>query len=120
MSVKTQRIGAIFVVLVIILAVNPKTVNNIYNTILGRLFLIAVVIFFAMHNTTLGLLTALTIITALNQFGSFTEGMTIGDDNMVSPGDEKVSVVVDKKKSELNDEGIDKESIKSVRILVFS
>ena len=74
MSVKTKSIGALFVALVIILAVNPKVINNIYGTILGRLFLVCVVIFFAMNNTTLGLLVVLVIITALNQFGSFTEG----------------------------------------------
>jgi anti-sigma28 factor (negative regulator of flagellin synthesis) len=73
MSVKTKSIGALFVALVIILAVNPKVVNNIYSSILGRLFLVCVVIFFAMNNTTLGLLVALAIITASNQFGSFVE-----------------------------------------------
>lgn len=87
MSVKTQSIGALFVALVVILAISPKVVNNIYSSILGRLFLVCVVIFFAMNNTTLGLLAALAIITASNQFGSFVEGMeneqatTIGYDN---------------------------------------
>lgn len=75
MSVKTQSIIALFLALVVILAVNPQLVNNIYGTILGRLFLVCVVIFFAMNNTTLGLLVALAIITASNQFGSFVEGM---------------------------------------------
>ena len=56
MSVKTKSIGALFVALVIILAVNPKVINNIYGTILGRLFLVCVVIFFAMNNVTLNFL----------------------------------------------------------------
>lgn len=102
MSVKTKSIGALFVALVVILAVNPKVINNIYGTILGRLFLVCVVIFFAMNNTTLGLLVALAIITASNQFGSFVEGMdnqtpttpttptTIGEDNVDSTGPIKV------------------------------
>ena len=91
MSIKTKSIGALFVVLVVILAMNPMLVNNIYNTILGRLFLIGIVIFFAMNNITLGLLVTLTIIAALNQFGSLVEGMdnaptTVGDDNVVGSG----------------------------------
>ena len=59
MSVKTQSIGALFVALVIILAVNPKVVNNIYSSVLGRLFLISIVILLSMKNVTLGLLVAL-------------------------------------------------------------
>ena len=131
MSVKTQSIGALFVGLVIILALNPKMVNNIYGTILGRLFLICVVIFFAMNNTTLGLLVALAIITASNEFGSFTEGMdnmdtstTIGEENVTITGEQKVltgsaTEAAKKKISDLKTQvsegtsGIDKEDIKA-------
>lgn len=129
MSIKTQSIGFLFVVLIIILALNPKVINNIYSSILGRLFLICIVIFFAMNNTTLGLLVALTIITASNQFGSFVEGMengtptTIGEENIDITGDQKVLTksaadATKKKISELKQEinngtiGIDKEDIK--------
>lgn len=96
MSIKIKSIGALFVALLIILAVNPKLISNIYSSILGRLFFICVVIFFAMNNTTLGLLVALVIITASNQFGSFVESMenqeptTIGEDNVASTGPIKV------------------------------
>ena len=125
MSMKNQGIVALFILLIIILAVNPKTVNNIYETVLGRVVLIGITILFAMHNTTLGLLVALTIIAALNQFGSFTEGMesntptTIGDDNVSSTSDtDKIEVVTkdaveDKKKIILTEEGVDKEAIKT-------
>jgi hypothetical protein len=65
---------ALFLVLVVILALNPKIINNIYENVLGRIFLICVVIFFSINNTTLGLLVVLVIIAGLNQFGSFTEG----------------------------------------------
>ena len=117
MSVKTKSIRALFVALVVILAVNPKLINNIYGTILGRLFLVCVVIFFAMNNTTLGLLVALAIITASNQFGSFVEGMenqspttpttptTIGQDSDVN-GTQPVLTdgAVKKRISEIKDE----------------
>ena len=74
MSIKSQSIGALFLALVVILGLNPKIINNIYENVLGRIFLICVVIFFSINNATLGLLVVLVIITALNQFGSFTEG----------------------------------------------
>jgi anti-sigma28 factor (negative regulator of flagellin synthesis) len=130
MSVKTQCIGALFVALVIILAVSPKAVNNIYSSILGRLFLVGMVVFFAINNTTLGLLVALAVITASNQFGSFTEGMenpaptTVGEENIDTTGGQTVltnsaAKAVKKKISELKQSiadgttGVDKEDIKA-------
>jgi anti-sigma28 factor (negative regulator of flagellin synthesis) len=130
MSVKTQSIGALFVALVIILAVNPKAVNNLYDSLLGRLFLVCVVIFFAKNNTTLGLLAALAVITASNQFGSFVEGMedqtptTIGEDNTDTTGGQIVltnlaAKAAKKKISDIKQSiadgtiGIDKEDIKT-------
>jgi anti-sigma28 factor (negative regulator of flagellin synthesis) len=129
---KTQSIIGLSVLLIIILAVNPRAVNNIYETVLGRIFMIGLVIFFSMHNTTLGLLVALAIIAALNEFGSFTEGMenetteaptTIGEDNIDTRGFKMVltkSAVEDAKKkiSDLKNDiaegtiGVDKEDIK--------
>ena len=94
MSIKTKSIGALFVALVIILAVNPRFVNNIYNSILGRLVLVGIVVFFSMNNLILGLLVALAIISASNQFSPFVEGMengtTIGEDNTTTTGTQKV------------------------------
>jgi hypothetical protein len=140
MSIKTKSIGALFVALIIILAVNPRSVNNMYNTILGRVFLLGIVIFFSMNNITLGLLVALAIIAASNQFSNFVEGMengtTIGEDNTTSTGKQSVLTndavkkvkqaikispeqkeIISKKISELKKKdipsGIDIESIKS-------
>lgn len=130
MSIKNQSIGALFVALVIILAVNPKAVNNMYKTLLGRIFLVCVVIFFAMNNTTLGLLVVLAVITASNQFGSFVEGMenqtatTVGEENVDTTGEQTVltnsaAEAAKKKISDLKKEiddgttGIDKEDIKA-------
>jgi hypothetical protein len=129
MSIKTKSIGILFVVLVIILAVNPIIVKNIYGSILGRLFLISIVIFLSMNNITLGLLLVLIIITALNQFSFFVEGMenetptTIGEENVESTGSQKVLTAsatdaakkkISDLKKEISDEtqGIDKEDIK--------
>ena len=129
MSIKIKSIGALFVALIIILAVNPNLVNNIYRSILGRLFLVCIVVFFSMNNVTLGLLTVLVIIAALNQFGSFVEGMengtpvTVGEENINTEGGKKVLTAsatnaAKKNISALKDTisdgtmGIDKEDIK--------
>lgn len=131
MNLKSQSLWGLFIVLIVILAVNPRIVNNIYSSIIGRLLLICVIIFFTMNNTTLGLLVALAIISSLNQFGSFVEGMepmdsttntniptTIGEDNVDSTGTTQVlTKSATKKLSEIKEDiaqgqGVDKESIK--------
>jgi len=119
MNLKTKGIIALFVLLTIILAVNPKAVNDLYATVLGRVFLIGIVVFLSTNHVILGLLVALAVIAGLNQFGSFVEGMenqvptTIGDDNVSKKGDKKV-VVTTKRLSELKSDadGVDKEDIK--------
>lgn len=129
MSVKTKSIGALFVALAIILAVNPKIVNNIYGSILGRLFLIAIVIFFSLNNVTLGLLVALAVISSLNQYGSFVEGfeapVTIGEENVPITGKQQVltkTASEEASKQKISDlktniangiVGVDKEDIKN-------
>jgi hypothetical protein len=75
MSAKMKSIVVLLVVLAIILAVNPNIINNIYDTILGRLVLIGIVIFLSMNNVTLGLISALVVILASNQYGLLVEGM---------------------------------------------
>ena len=133
---KTNSIIVIFLALIVILAVNPKMVNNIYNTILGRLFLISIVIFLSMKNITLGLLVALIIISGLNQFGSFVEGMetmptssststTVGEENIPTTGKQIVltdseTQKLDTAKQKVSDlkakaaaSGVDREDIKN-------
>ena len=112
---KTNSIVALFVALIVILAVNPGMVNNIYSSVLGRLFLISILIFLSMKSVTLGLLVALTIIAGLNQFGSFTEGMdtmntptTVGEENVPQTGQQIVltdsaAAKVDSAKQKISD-----------------
>jgi len=109
MSMKTKGIVALFVALAIILAIQPRMIHNMYNTLLGRLLIIVVVIFFAMHNITLGLLVVLAVIVVSNQFTTFAEGLetmdktsstlgtvpsTIGDDNDTSGSNTTAKQVV--------------------------
>jgi hypothetical protein len=134
---KTHSIVAIFIALVVILAINPKMVNTLYSSVLGRLFLISIVILLSMKNVTLGLLVALTIISGLNQFGSFVEGFeptTVGEDNVDATGKQIVltnaaqgttgatgsTEIVNSAKQKISDlkaqaaaNGVDKEDIKA-------
>jgi hypothetical protein len=68
-----------------VLIVSPRSLNNLYNNTLGRLALIALIIFFAMHNVTLGLLAALCIIIASNMY------MFEGFDGMSEEDKEKLN-----------------------------
>ena len=88
----------LFIVLVIIFAINPRWIYNLYDNFIGRFILLIVVVFFATHNTTLGLLVVLALIIVLEQYTTFAEGLdmmdssmpkTIGDDT-VSTGQQKV------------------------------
>ena len=133
---KTNSIVALFLALIVILAVNPRMVNNMYSSVLGRLFLIVIVIFLSMKSVTLGLLVALTIISGSNQFGSFSEGLenmdtpttigtTIGEENVPTTGKqivltnsstEKVNAAkqrVSDLKNNIAENGVDREAIKS-------
>jgi len=69
---KMQGSLGLFVLLVIILMVKPIFYKNMYNNVLGRLFLIAILLFFATTNVTLGLIVALIMIIGTNI--SFVEG----------------------------------------------
>jgi hypothetical protein len=66
----------LFLLLVVVFLVKPGVINNIYDTILGRIVLLGIVIFFTSHNTTLGLLVALCLIVASNKF------LSEGNENM--------------------------------------
>ena len=126
---KTHSIVAIFIALVVILEINPKMVNTLYSSVLGRLFLIRIVILLSMKNVSLGLLVALTIISGLNQLGSFVEGFeatTVGEDNVDATGKQIVLTnaaqgpTVNSAKQKISDlkaqaatNGVDKEDIKA-------
>ena len=97
MSVKTNSVVALFFILVIILVIKPNFVYSINTSILSRLFLICILIFFAMNNITLALLTLFIIIILLNKYDSFVEGMeniqtpdTIGEENVPITGAQQV------------------------------
>jgi hypothetical protein len=77
MGLKIQYLIILFI-LFAILAFNNKKIKYIYNTNLGRIFLICVVIFFTMNNLALGVLSVFLIIACLNNNNIF-EGMNTTD-----------------------------------------
>jgi hypothetical protein len=85
MKFNQETMEIFFFIFIIILAVFPKQVHHFYKSMLGRLVLISIVVYFTVNNMTLGLLMALVIIAASNQFKPFVEGMTtpkiVGEDN---------------------------------------
>ena len=79
MITKMHGVLGLFILLVLVLMIKPDCYNNMYKTVLGRVVLIAIMLFFATNNVTLGLLVALIIILGTNI--SFVEGM----DNQSDP-----------------------------------
>ena len=63
-----KELFALFLLIVAITTISPNIINDLYGNILGRIVLIAIILFFTIHNTTLGLLVALCLIVASNQF----------------------------------------------------
>jgi hypothetical protein len=100
---KNKEVVALFFGLIIILAISPRFVYNIYQTIIGKFLLLIILCFFAMRNITLGLLFALSLIIISSQYSSLTEGMdniqtpgTIGDDNIDVSGN-KINIITKEK-----------------------
>jgi hypothetical protein len=93
---KMHGLGFLFIMLIVVLIVSPRSLNNLYNNTLGRVALIALIIFFAMNNVTLGLLAALCVIIASNMY------MFEGLENMTED-----------QKNNLKDKAIDKKGTMS-------
>ena len=106
---KMSMLSGLLFVLFLILVIQPSFLNNLYSTILGRIALIVVVLFFAMNNVTLGLLSALIIIISSNMF--FMEGLDNMDPTTTTtmPSADKIQEVKDKVKEVT---GVDLETIK--------
>lgn len=58
----------LFVLLTLVVIINPRWSTNLYSTILGRLLLVVILAYFAMCNTTLALMATLLIIIGFNYY----------------------------------------------------
>jgi hypothetical protein len=65
---KIQVLFGLFILILIVMFMNPRIINDVNKSVLGRIALIGLVIYFTCHNTTLGLLVALCLIIAINMF----------------------------------------------------
>jgi len=101
---KMHGVIGLFIMLVSVLAISPKTIKDAYDTILGRICLLAVVVFVSSENITLGLLVVLILIISLNMY--LIEGL----ENNQEP-DSKCQNLVSKLKTIVNEEGVCKETI---------
>lgn len=124
---KMNILVGLFLVLLLILVINPRIIMGLYSSILGRVVLILVVVFFSMNNITLGLLTALVVIIASNMF--LTEGLDNMDNTSTTttsttsstapPSPEALQAKKDELKQKLDDKlngnntGVDLETIKN-------
>jgi len=80
-TISMNIIIGLFALVVLIIFIHPSMLINIYSTLLGRVALIFVVLFFAMNNVTLGLLAALIMIIASNMY--LREGLDNMDNTTV-------------------------------------
>ena len=76
---KQTPIG-LLLVLVLVLAICPRRIKDMYETVLGRILLISITTFCALHNVLLGLLVVLILIISSNMFlfEGFKEGLETG------------------------------------------
>lgn len=102
---KMSIIVGLFSVLVLILCVQPNLLTHIYSSILGRFVLILLVLFFAMNNVTLGLLSALFIIITSSMY--VREGLDNMQDSTIA------DVKAKKSTTEPVTDGVDLETIKN-------
>ena len=120
MSVSTMHIlTSLAFLLVLIVVIKPRVLSNLYSSLLGRIFLITVVLFFAMNNVTLGLLSALAIIIASNMFlHEGLDNMNAFDSNnsdvfVTNTKDIINEQIENKDDTKLQSDGIDLETIKA-------
>lgn len=59
---------ALFILLTLVVLINPNWSTKLYSTILGRLVLVAILTYFATYNTTLALMVSLILIIGFNNY----------------------------------------------------
>lgn len=59
---------ALFVLLVAVVCLHPEMVKKLNHTVLGRIIIVAIIVYFSLHNTTVGILAALVIICVMQSY----------------------------------------------------
>ncbi len=98
---------ALFILLVLVVFVNPQWATNLYSTILGRLILVVVLTYFAMSNVTLALIVALVMIIGFNNFYTNQMYGIEGFSNEVEANEVEANKLKEKKQQPTSTEGIE-------------
>lgn len=96
---------ALFILLVLVVFVNPQWATNLYSTILGRLILVVVLTYFAMSNVTLALIVALIMIIGFNNFYTNQMYGIEGFSNEVEANEVEANKLKEKKQQPTSTEG---------------
>lgn len=129
---KIDRETIVFILLIIILLINPDLIYNLNKSFIGQIMLLIVIIYFSCHNLVLGLLTILLYFIILDKYRYIIEGMigeqqittnnTIGeidneqtkvkesDENKMSENDKKNKIIIST--NNVNSNGIDIQDIR--------
>jgi hypothetical protein len=59
---------ALFVLLAAVACLHPEMVKKLNHTVLGRLIIVAIIVYFSLHNMTVGILAALVIICVMQSY----------------------------------------------------
>jgi len=106
-----KELFALFLLIVAVVIVNPSIINDLYDNILGRIVLIAIILFFTMHNTTLGLLVALCLIAASNQFFGVNKMRIEGYKNGIEEEEEEDQQTISPSRNDASIKSLDSASI---------
>jgi thiol:disulfide interchange protein len=106
-----KELFALFLLIVAVVIVNPSIINDLYDNILGRIVLIAIILFFTMHNTTLGLLVALCLIAASNQFFGVNKMRIEGYKNGIEEEEEEDQQTISPSRNDASITSLDSASI---------
>jgi len=125
MNLKTKSILGLVLFLIALVIINPVVIINLYDNILGRILIIAILVYASIYNKTLGLLVTLLIIGCLNfNINLGFEGFENNNNKKIKVqtsetssskelNSEKLKEKIQEKKDELNEKGVDKESVKN-------
>lgn len=82
----------LLVLLLIVMLFEPIPLNNIYNTVLGRISIILLVVYFTANHTVLGLLAAIILISSLQISREGYEGIDEFSNNLNITGSDRITL----------------------------
>lgn len=106
---------ALFLLLVVTVYIHPSMVKKLNHTILGRLIIVAIIVYFSAHNTTAGILATLVIICAMQRY-IYQEGFDDASKNTNATNTNNTTVENVGADSLEQDSMIDKSKVEDLKI----